>query len=583
MWEVQHFGRTSTQRLLCEVIILCWRLILYFHLDFFSGHSIASLEKQKKSKQVIMSDMKSAKQELHALAPQLDLESVGQHRPTYELTRLTQNNGADSAIIGLTAGVQSEFIIPAVAWNPAESVLNFTATIPATAATYTWMPRDTFPCIDSIQVQNVKGTNIADIRFAAQYLKAVGKLEMTYERLQTQKKEALLQKCAARPAFAVAATDAKGTVKLVDDGKDVYVSSASIADTSAGGAVDKKINAAAGGAQVSVSVTGLVTDVNALRYNKDEVDNPFTENLYLSRSSAQNTDLVIYFKIPLRDLAPDSLLSMDKDLYVGEPLRLLLNWAPGINWGWTAPGAYDPATTAADLTVTPTITDLRLFYAQERNERVISTLMAKFAAGTLHYTIPYPQCFNNRLQSSSAHNVTLRMNAGNGRRLKRIVHCMISGNEVKNNRYEISRITAGTQATATVAAVPGTAKAGYYYTQVDGRNRQQFNITMDQNKNEDYMLMYPHLKGTAIQSLDQFKYNWVHVESFDEVGSIADRSSHDDQIRKGVDLAGVRELKWDFSLTLTGGDEALSHYSFAVFERDLKPTPRALELDGIMG
>ena len=518
-----------------------------------------------------MSDMKSAKQELHALAPQLDLESVGQHRPYYEPTRLTQNNGADNAVIGLTAGVQSEFIIPAVAWNPSESTLDFTATIPLQANKYTWMPRDTFPCVDSLQLQNIKGTNITDIRFAAQYIKAVGKLEMPYERLQTQKKETILQKCSARPAFTVVDTD--GKIVLVADSKECFVASTS------GGTVDKKVD----GATAAVQTTTVVTDTLALRYDGGEVDNAYSENLYLSRS-AYGGALTIYFKIPLKDLAPNSVLAMNKDLYVGEPLRLLINWAPGINWGWTSDvsGAYNPTSNAAALTTTPTITNLRLYVAQERNERVISTLMAKYQAGTLHYVIPYPQGFNNRLATSTSHTVTLRMNAGNGRRLKKIVHCMISGVEEKNNRFEISRNSASTPLNGTTLPVRGTPIAGSYYTQVDNRRRQQFNVDMSDTKNEDYMLMYPHLKGSAIQSLDHFKYNWVHVEAFDEVGSVADRSGQDDQIRKGLELSGISELKWDFLLTLTA-TEALSHYSFCIYERDLKPTPRSLELDGIMG
>jgi hypothetical protein len=501
-----------------------------------------------------MSESKSVKQELSILSPQIDLEQLKQHRSYLELTRLSQNTGADNVVIGLASGNTSQFDVPAAAFNPAQSILDFTATIPLEAAKYTYMPRDTFPCIDSIQVQTSKGLNLLDHRFAPQYSKAISKLECSYQKLQTGKKEGLLQVCNARPSFSV--TD--GKVVHISDSKECYVS------TSNGGATDAKVDGTTNAVQFTAA------DVSAYRYNGDQVDNAYTENLYVVRSD-YGAALTVRFKLPLADLVPSSILSKDQTLYVGEPLRVILNWSQGLNWGWTGTSATNPATGAAAITTVPTITLLRLYVAQERNENIIATLQSKFEAGTLNYLIPYPQSYKNSLDSATSHNVTIRTNMSQGLRLRRIIHSIISGTEEKNNRYEITRIDN-----------TGASIAGSYYTMVDNRRRQQFNVDMSDGKDEDYMLMYPHLKGSAIQSRDSFKYNWVHVEAFDELGSVADRSAYDENIQKGISLTSGRELKWDFSLTLSAA-EALKHYTFCIFERNLNPTPRGVMLDGLLG
>lgn len=114
---------------------------------------------------------------------------------------------------------------------------------------------------------------------------------------------------------------------------------------------------------------------------------------YLGRSLV-NTPLAVRVNLPLK-MIYNSLLSMDKDLYFGEEIRIMIKWNRGEKWGWTsAVCARDGTAETADLAAAPLLYNCQLRLAVQDVPSLINATIAKTEeANGLMLNIPFVHSF----------------------------------------------------------------------------------------------------------------------------------------------------------------------------------------------
>lgn len=110
---------------------------------------------------------------------------------------------------------------------------------------------------------------------------------------------------------------------------------------------------------------------------------------YLGRST-DNTPLAVRVNLPLK-MIYNSLLSMDKDLYFGEEIRIMIKWNRGEKWGWTsAVSARDGTAETADLAAAPLLYNCQLRLAiQDVPSLIAGTIKKTEELNGLELNIPF--------------------------------------------------------------------------------------------------------------------------------------------------------------------------------------------------
>lgn len=301
-----------------------------------------------------------------------------------------------------------------------------------------------------------------------------------------------------------------------------------------------------------LSVSGQASNY---RYDSAvDVDNyyePCYATIGVSALAATPVGSVTYnIQLPF-SIFSNTLLAVDKDLYFNEVILIKITWNDKNSWGVSS-NEPDEMTVGAAVFAQFDITELRLYLALETDMLICAGLIDRVRTQGLTTIIPYVYQFKNALASASSHNVSIRLNRAHGQNLKKIYHALYTSNGTLTNRYMHSNIN--------------KTNILSYSTSVDNIRRQEFDVTTSYD--EDYLIIKDILKGTIMESVDTFRYNWFILDKFDDEL----HSNKFDTANTGLSLDV--EHKWDLNANITAA--AWDHHTFAIVTRTLAIMPEGI-------
>ena len=459
-----------------------------------------------------------------AIKKELDYKPISVSSGTYQYSKVAPQVALST--ITSSAGSEVIFEISPKVMNLGKSVLSFTAT-PASTGSLTagtqYMHLSTMPLISQVQLYTREGMYLCDIPNFSNYLKVVNRY----------------------------------TTKLSD------LQNSDIIKYNSG-----RIN----GLHKS-GVLGASTITESLAYRPTESEHnsktPYYEAQYLMSSSDGSTAPgsstgafpVANYQFELSKI-PFSIFQ-DKDTYFGQSVYLRFVFAGSGDFAFVIDHANsddDPqATGATAYSGSITLSNLYVYSAIEINPVVTQAVMDQFHAGTLTYPVDYVYQNKQYLAAATNHNLNLRINTGMGSRLKMIFTAPFSTTESKNTRFDHSAIVKAGTAT----------KVTSMYSTLNNLRTTQYDYSI---ANGDHWLAQKDMfLGSAIQSSNEFYYNFAHIENFTNMRLAEDQTN----VVAGLPLN--EEILYSLNV-VTPASVAVNYYTFTICQRTLAITSAGVQL-----
>lgn len=496
--------------------------------------------------------------------------------PYYKFSKLSPTEGTGDLVLSAAGGEARHFEIPSTVYNLSKSVLSYRIACPSSGgALVNYRFMDCLSEIRELELYTREGQYLTRVNEVGRYTKIVWKPETQLEKFLTFPLHShnegwgkYLQKCNVSNQLSVDVTK-----------RDVAVTASTlVGDTAVDkqaeikAQIDASVNAVRTkliawllnpgvAAQRCLSNTVVLTGVNtgdASDNKSGYVNLPYTEPRYFDVGTAANASPDIDVKIDL-GMIYNTILAMDKDLYLGRPivLRLVFNSASQIYFTSTHATATGPG---ADALVAGagavTISDMNLFLAIEKNETIVRGLVGQVQKG-MKILMPYVHYSKRLIPQSTTQNISLRFDSTHGQKLQKIYHSLFHATESVNTCYDNSNM-GGTN----------TVKLITYHTEIQGERLQEFEVNIANQ--EDYMMIKDKLQGSVIQNADIFYYNHFVLDDFTECRSVSEQTGMEFNCLQGLDISD-REIKWDIACTTSSN--AFNHYSFAICQRTLDISP----------
>lgn len=415
----------------------------------------------------------------------------------YMHVRLFQQSGAPNVVITDTGGVAT-IELPVIPMNLGKSFLNFTQTLAAEAA-FTNAFRDT-PPISRIELYTRGGQYLCDITNFNHIYQAFGQRTKKIEDFHGSDDAILVKR---QPL------DAPATV-------------------------------------ANASPTYQQVEVNAVISALNSVSSQFAvDNMDIKKfaTSAHAAALTVNWRIECSELY-NTVLSLDKSIYLGEVLNLRITFAGTQSHGFRSTAtALDGTVTGADvLTTAPTITNLNFYLAQEMNPMVVNDLVQTVNSSGMEILIPYTHSYKT-IQTGTSHAVSLRLSSGNGISLERIYSIPVDGPEEKNTRF-----------------VANADNLVNFYTILDSKRLQQFDVLGGTTR--DYLWLRKDESKDRVVSIKQSNsaQNFAWSDSW-----MRELEGAKHQLAGGLDLSVER--KYDFYAT---GAANTTYYQAAVCQKVMR-------------
>jgi hypothetical protein len=428
--------------------------------------------------------------------------------PQYQNSRILPLSGGQTVTLTATSGNQEAlFEIPTKCHNLSQSILKWNTTIAAqgNAPNYSWVQANTYGEVNAIELYSRSGQYLARIDDLNVILNLIRPKETAFSEFLTNTEEDALYPC----------------------------------------------NKLANVNYLPVAALGAVTAASK----------NYTEMAYLT-VSADNTAQTLYREMKLGCIL-NSYFAMNKDMIFPEVLilRVVFN---GSRVGWMGTSNNNPTTGAAVLAGNIAIANLQLLLAVEQNQNIINELQAKVASG-LNLSIPYLYRYKNSPTAGTSQNVSIRLNRGHGKVVKKIIHSIYNNTEAASNTmYDHSNIGANANTALKVTT---------YYTQLDNLRLQQYNLNATLNTGDDHLENKKFIKGSALLDQQIYSYGWFHQDDFSHDGSPEDKAKmavNQENLISGLSLDVER--KWDF-IGDTMINAQYNHYTVVCTEKDLMVSP----------
>ena len=425
-------------------------------------------------------------------------------KPSYRFSKIVQQTGGTAHTIPASTS-ESIFEIPPRCWNPNRSSVKFDLFFANKNTMYNRQYAHIAAGIDGVQLYTRGGVFICDIQNFAQYAN-------------------IAQKTVSKDSLS-------------------YASVTSLQP----------------GSKASKTIAENLRPGNTFANTHEEPQYFFTAGAVGTNTGDLAGQVTVSYNIPL-SIFRDSLLAMDKDIYLNEVILLKIRWANQTKWGMRGTDAANPVADAENYDVDLTMSKLYLYLALEENPLICASLIEKVAGGGMALSIPYVHSFKNVPGAAGAggiQNVAIRLNGAMGQHLKRVYHALYPADETVVNAQFL---------------IDNTNKTNfrYYHTTIDNMRRQEFNVTTADN--DDWDQVKHLLKGTPIDNIDAYRYNWFVADDFDVIGS--QLMSDSEFVSTGLPLDV--EHKWDVSISCA--NVAYNHYTFAVVSRTLMITNQGILL-----
>lgn len=398
--------------------------------------------------------------------------NIAQHS-SMRMSRVLPLSGTGD--VSLTSSPQEiQFELPNKVYNLSKSLLEFNLNVPLTVTKVTNLWSLGQSMIDRMSIYTREGVYLCDLTSFAQFSRAVTPYV-------TKLEDMLDNDNSARGSATKAAAQYLG--KSSNNFR-----SDQVAGTAPSGLASKngdRIGASSSEADPPVEVAPAY-ESNSVSYT--------SHNAFIT--SADGGAINVEYSIPMSEFH-HSIASVNRVMYFGQSLILRVHLNSLARIGWTS-DAYDVAN-AADISAA-TVSGLRVLLAVETNPVVVQGLVNRVQSSGLQVIVPYvySYLYNSPAGSSSA--VQQRVNAGFGQRLLNIYHTMFNRLDKSATSMDVSNGHAK------------NAKLVSYQTSLDNNNLQEYLVECD--KNQDYQLLKPILKGSCIQNLDDYRHSRVTIDSW---------------------------------------------------------------------
>lgn len=269
-------------------------------------------------------------------------------------------------------------------------------------------------------------------------------------------------------------------------------------------------------------------------------------------SSGNGAALAVRYSIPLNQFA-GSLLSVNKDLYFGQTIRLRITWNQGKFFGFEA---ASPIVAAANpYAVTPIISSGRLRLAIQANPISENAIKQRVLTEGVYLNVPYTHTFKYTYTATGPVSPTRKLNKSHGQRLLRIFTSMFNNaGEGTGGAYYCQNNNIGDLLFTRIRS------------QLDGKNLQDSDlITAD---GDLYTYLQDRLDKSVGGSITQFlnaSYmldDWTPWKTKD--------SKQGDTLVAGLSLA--EERQYDITITTTAAQATQLIYQFVVCQKLLSIT-----------
>lgn len=272
------------------------------------------------------------------------------------------------------------------------------------------------------------------------------------------------------------------------------------------------------------------------------------------------------FSIPLGKLAPHTLLSLNKTIYLGQAVILTIRWAQTGRIGW--------ATTAAALTGPVAlpgvlqIANLQLRLAVEQNQPVVDELVNRVNSVGMSLTIPYIYSYVYSVANAVTQSThQQRYNRSHGKKLLNVYSFVAATSATANLSCDISNIPA--------AGLTGVAASGCDKVLTMQPSLNSVNLTeyvLNEYQNDTYEQMKPIIKGSTVGNVGQYQYNRVYIQSWRQGPSCT--WIEKDDVSDGLDLDVESMFQIDYSHpSAFGNAAAVREFQVAVVQRTLTINP----------
>lgn len=374
---------------------------------------------------------------------------------------------------------------------------------------------------------------------------------------------------------------------------------------------------------MTTSLTGILSATQSITNNPSNlyridgsfISTPFLENLHViteNKVSSAQQGLGVSYQIPLKSIK-DTILEVNRSLYFGDNLILSLSFNPTNKFSWisnggidggqsagttaspgttlstgTAPIQWSPITGCAAATNTAAITNLSLYIAVETDPIVTSQLISKVNGAGFTMTIPYVYCTKSPVAvsailataapSTNSFSMQQRITRGYGHRLLRCYSAIFGSEGVTASNMNImdtshafpTTIGDGTTIMGAGSVTGFTTNQhsdlclGGYNTSLDGIRLQDFTVSASDSTH--WLINEPYLRGSAILTLDQYKNQCCHIDSW--TGKPV--CEEDDTVDNGLSLDADKTYGVTYpTLYNTSASTSFNHYLFFVVQRIL--------------
>jgi hypothetical protein len=421
---------------------------------------------------------------------------VKNNHGSYKYTRVLSDNGGQTISLNRNSPTEILTSIPNRVVNLARSNVSMDLRIPATASKeHNLFTNGAGGLFSRISLYSRAGTYLCDLTDAATYTRTVQPMINTVDSSRS------LDVTRCQPFLIESQNKGRPSMNSCSN------SPASTAD--AGGRNGTRPNA-------DDSV------------NSADVDD--TEPQYVTKTSTGD-DLCLSLSIPLRDLAPHTVMSLDKDLYFNQSLVLRTSFAPFNRIGFTTTSGTSPE----ELTEVPEVTSFRVNLAVETNSQIAEGVRSQVMSGGLQQLVPY--VYENVFKTptaSSEHSHQIRLNRSAGHSLLHMYSACFNGSTTRSasidldNRFD--------------AVLAGPKKVISTQTSVDNDLQSEYRLECD--KGLDYEAQRHLMQDSvAAQQSDVWRYNRCELNSWRGGKCVNFRET--DDILDGLDLSAERIIVID--------------------------------------
>ena len=261
--------------------------------------------------------------------------------------------------------------------------------------------------------------------------------------------------------------------------------------------------------------------------------------------SPANTAFSCSYQLNLGEVFHHTLFANSQDLYFNENVIFTLTFGCAQSFGWLATTTTSPVNYTAILDKAVTVNNLALYVSIQTNPECINLITHKVNSTGLEIVTPYIylQKYTN---SGASTNLQQRFNRSMGSNLLRTYFSVFSTKAQSNCILDNSNV--------------GGTRVSTYYSAVNSLRLQEFSPTV--GLSEDWMLNQSLLNRSAVLSINQYRYQWVHIDSWTNGNNPICET--DDTVIGGLDLTD--EKTYTINATVDGG--RLS-YLYAIVQRKL--------------